>query len=189
MGRLLLVYRLAVRDLRRHAGQAALLLLVIAATVTTLTLALVLHGVTSNPWDRTMAATDGPDVVAQIVQATNGPVALPPGPKPSGGPAGAKPLLALTRAAGVTGYSGPYLTVNPSLAANGTTIAVFAEGRPTANTGIDRPYLTAGTWVRAGGVVLDRNVADALGVAPGDAVTLDGHTFHVVGTAVTAAQG
>ena len=30
MGRVLLVYRLAVRDLRRHAGQAALLLLVIA---------------------------------------------------------------------------------------------------------------------------------------------------------------
>ena len=31
MGRVLLVYRLAVRDLRRHAGQTALLLLVIAA--------------------------------------------------------------------------------------------------------------------------------------------------------------
>jgi ABC-type antimicrobial peptide transport system permease subunit len=189
MGRLLLVYRLAAGDLRRHAGQAALLLLVIAATVTTLTLALILHGVTDNPWNRTFAATDGPDAVAQIVQTTNGPVELPPGPKPTAGPAGAKPLLALTRAAGVTGYSGPYLTVNPSLAANGTTIAVFAEGRPAANTGIDRPYLTAGTWVRPGGVVLDRNVADALGVVPGDAVTLDGHTFDVVGTAVTAAQG
>jgi putative ABC transport system permease protein len=191
VGRILLVYRLALRDLRRHAGQAALLLLVIAATTTTLTLALVLHGVTDNPWHRTFAATNGPDAVAQMVQATNGTIELPPGPKPTGGPfgAGAEPLRKLAHAAGVTGYSGPYLTVNPTLVANGTTIAVFAQGRPTANTGIDRPYLTAGTWVRPGGVVLDRNLADALGTGPGDAVTLDGHAFHVVGTAVTAAQG
>jgi putative ABC transport system permease protein len=191
MGRLLLVYRLAVRDLQRHAGQAALLVLVIAATTTTLTLALVLHGVTDNPWNRTFAATDGPDAVAQIIQPSSGPVELPPGqtPKPGTFGAGAEPLLRLTHAAGVTGHSGPYLTVNPSLAANGTALAVFAEGRPTANTGIDRPQVTSGTWVRPGGVVLDRNVADVLGVGPGDAVTLGGRTFHVAGTAVSAAQG
>src|SRR5262249_20816226 len=192
MGRVLLVYRLAVRDLRRHAGQAALLLVVIAATTTTLTLALVLHGVTNNPWNRTFAATNGPDVVAQVVQPVHGPVRLPPGPKPPGRPqpaGAAKPLLRLAHAGGVTGYSGPYLTVNPNLAAHGTTIPVFAEGRGPANTGIDRPYLTAGTWVRPGGVVLDRNVADALSAGPGDAVTLGGRAFHVTGTAVTAAQG
>ena len=191
MGRLLLVYRLAVRDLQRHAGQAALLVLVIAATITTLTLALVLHGVANNPWSRTFAATDGPDAVAQMVQATNGTVQLPPGPKPKGGPfgAGAEPLLRLAHAAGVTGYSGPYLTVNPTLRANGITMAVFAQGRPSANTGVDHPAVMAGTWVRPGGVVLDRNAADALGVGPGAAVTLDGHPFHVVGTAVTVAQG
>jgi len=191
MGRVLLIYRLAVRDLRRHAGQSALLLLVIAATITTLTLALVLHGVTSNPWNRTFAATDGPDAVAQVAQSTNGPVQPPPGSKPSGSPLGAaaKPLLRLAHAAGVTGYSGPYLTVNPTLSAHGTSIPVFAQGRGAANTGVDRPYLTAGTWVRPGGVVLDRNLADALGIGPGDRVTLGGRVFGVAGVAVTVAQG
>src|SRR5579859_3442344 len=159
MGRLLLVYRLAVRDLRRHAGQAALLVLVIAATTTTLTLALVLHGVTDNPWNRTFAATDGPDAVALNVQPTSGPVHPPPGPTSSGRPSSAKrrlarqarkgdmprqtapaspsnlaaappkSLTALAHAAGVTGSSGPYPTVNPDLQAHGTTIPVFAEGR------------------------------------------------------------
>ena len=177
MGRVLLVYRLAVRDLRRHAGQAALLVLVIAATTTTLTLALVLHGVTSNPWNRTFAATDGPDVVAQF---------FPPGyPSSAGAP---KQLTALAHAAGVSGSSGPYPTVNPSLAAHGTTIMVFAEGRGP-DTGIDRPYLTAGTWVRPGGVVLDRNEAVALGVGPGDAVTLGGRAYRVAGVALTTAEG
>ena len=177
MGRVLLVYRLAVRDLRRHAAQSALLLLVIAATTTALTLGLVLHGVTSSPWHRTFAATDGPDVVAQVFPPARGAAATVPAS-----------LTALAHAAGVTGSSGPYPTVNPNLAAHGITFSVFAEGRGP-DAGIDRPYLTAGTWVRPGGVVLDRNLADALGLGPGDAVTLGGRVFHVAGVAVTAAQG
>jgi putative ABC transport system permease protein len=205
VGRVLLVYRLAVRDLQRHAGQAALLVLVIAATITTLTLALVLHGATDNPWNRTVAATDGPDVVAQVFPPVHGPARVPPPakgplspkkrhkdhPLVQPGPAAAAPesLTALTRAAGVAGSSGPYPTASSDLRAGGTAISVFAEGRNMANTGIDHPYVTAGTWVRPGGVVLDRNVADALDVGPGDVVTLGGRPFHVAGTAVTAAQG
>ena len=46
--------------------EAALLLLAITAATTTLTLGLVLHGVTSQPYQQTRAATDGPDVVAQL---------------------------------------------------------------------------------------------------------------------------
>jgi putative ABC transport system permease protein len=177
MGRVLLVYRLAARDLRRHAGQAVLLLLVIAATTTTLTLGLALHGVTDSPWNRTFAATSGPDVVAQD------------SPLPGGKAADPKLLAALADAAGVTGSSGPYPVVNPNLEAHGIIVPVFAEGRGAANTGIDRPYVTSGSWVRPGGVVLDRNLADALGVDPGDPLTLGGRPFHVAGTAVTAAQG
>ncbi|MGH3410880.1 MAG: FtsX-like permease family protein, partial [Streptosporangiaceae bacterium] len=61
MGRLALIGRLAVRDLRRRPAQAALLLIAIMAATTTLTLALALHGVTSQPYQRTRAATAGPD--------------------------------------------------------------------------------------------------------------------------------
>ena len=64
MGKLLLVYRLALKDLRHRAAQAILLLLAIAAGAATLTLGLALHGTTDNPYARTRAATNGPDVVA-----------------------------------------------------------------------------------------------------------------------------
>ncbi|HZD02307.1 MAG TPA: hypothetical protein VFA46_19590 [Actinomycetes bacterium] len=66
MGRVLLVCRLAARDLRHRRAEAALLLLAIMAATTTLTLGLVLHGVTSQPYQHTRAATAGPDVVATV---------------------------------------------------------------------------------------------------------------------------
>src|SRR5438552_5189 len=76
MGKIVLVTRLAARDLRRHQGQAVLLLLAITAATVTLTLGLALHGVTSHPYQQTRAATNGPDVVAQL----GGPAAGPHGP-------------------------------------------------------------------------------------------------------------
>jgi putative ABC transport system permease protein len=47
--------------------------------------------------------------------------------------------------------------------------------------------VTQGSWVRPGGVVLERTFAEALGVAPGDRITLNGRPFQVTGLAVTAA--
>jgi hypothetical protein len=66
MSRLLLMCRLAFRDLRRRPGPAALVLLAITAATTTLTLGLALNGVTSHPYQQTRAATNGADVVAQF---------------------------------------------------------------------------------------------------------------------------
>ena len=63
MGRVLLVCRLAARDMRHHVAQAVLLLLAVTAATTMLTLGLALHGVTSHPYQQTRAATRGPDVV------------------------------------------------------------------------------------------------------------------------------
>lgn len=50
MGQIIIVCRLAVRDLRRRPAAAVLLLLAITAATATLTLSLALHGVTSNPY-------------------------------------------------------------------------------------------------------------------------------------------
>jgi putative ABC transport system permease protein len=69
MGLLLLVWRLAVKDLRHRPAQALLLLLAIAAGAATLTLGLSLQGATNNPYARTRAATKGPDVVASVIRA------------------------------------------------------------------------------------------------------------------------
>ena len=65
MGKIVLVGRLAARDLRRHPAQAALLLLAITAATAVLSLAFALNGVITSPYQQTMAATKGPDVVAQ----------------------------------------------------------------------------------------------------------------------------
>jgi len=166
-GRALLLWRLAVSDLRRHVTQAVLLLVAIAAAVAVLAMALALNGVTSNPYQQTKAATKGPDVVAYGVTVDQ--------------------ARTLIRAPGVTKSSGPYAIASAIIRYQGRIAGVEAEGRTAAPAAVDQPKLTAGTWVRSGGIVLERSFAEALGVGVGDRVTLDGHPYTVVGTAVTAA--
>jgi putative ABC transport system permease protein len=174
MGRLLLVGRLAVRDLRRRPGDAALLLLAIMASTTTLTLGLVLHGVVSEPYQSTREATAGPDVVATVI--------------PFGGqPADLASLEALTDAPGVVGHSGPYPVTRAVLEAHGHTADVHAVGRDTTPAPIDQPALTQGSWIEGDGAVVEAAFADALGIRAGDPITLNGQSFRVVGVAVTAA--
>jgi putative ABC transport system permease protein len=174
VGRLALIGRLAVRDLRRRPAQAGLLLITIMAATTTLTLALALHGVTSQPYQRTRTATAGPDLVAMWGGA---------------GPGKARPpdTGALLRTPGVTAHSGPYLIDDVLLRAHGIGVLAEAEGRGAGRAAVDRPEVTAGHWARAGQVVLERTFATALGVRTGDTITLGGRRFTVAGTAVTAA--
>jgi ABC-type lipoprotein release transport system permease subunit len=178
MGRILLVGRLAARDLRGRRAEAALMLVVITAATATLALGLVLSGVTSHPYLDTRAATAGPDVVAQSSDAAPG----------GGSPAG---LTALEHASGVIGHSGPYPVVSPALRADGHTVPAasgfIAEGRDQGRASLDQPKVTQGSWVRPGGVVVEPTYATELGVRPGDRIMLDGRAFRVVGLAVTAA--
>ena len=197
MSKLLLVSRLTLRDLKRRPAQAALLLLAITAASGTLTLALALHGVTSNPYARTRAATSGPDVVALLGQGglTAGPgpagaIAAAPGPHgPQGSVAQLKALATgLIHAHGVTADSGPFEEAGAVLKVRGLAVQVQLEGRGPAPVAVDQPKLTAGSWVRPGGVVLERAFAAALGVGVGDRITMDGRPFTVTGLAVTAAE-
>jgi putative ABC transport system permease protein len=178
MGRILLVRRLAARDLRRRPAQAVLLLIVITAAMATLTLGLILHGVTSKPYGQTRAATAGPDVVASSVGFTG---------STGTSTSALGRFAALAHAPGVTAHSGPYPVAWPVLRAHGITADVMAEGRDEAPAAVDQPKVIHGSWVRAGGVVVERAFADALGVQIGDHVTLAGRPFQVTGIAVTAA--
>jgi ABC-type lipoprotein release transport system permease subunit len=171
MGRILLVGRLAVRDLRRRPIEAALLLLAIMAATTTLTLGLVLRDAASDPYQSTREATNGPDVVASVSQPT----------ELSG-------LEELASVPGVIDHSGPYPVAPAKLQASGRTSDVQAVGRDAASASVDQPELTQGSWVRDGGVVVEAAFANALDVRVGDPVTLDGRSFKVVGIAVTAAM-
>ena len=167
MGTFLLVRRLAARDLRRHKAQAVLLLLAITAATTVLTLGLALNGVTNQPYQQTRAATKGPDLVGSLNT---------PGP-----------ARALIHASGVSAASGPYPLGYAVLRVNGRTAGAQAEGRSEAPATVDQPELTAGSWVRPGGVVIERTFAEALGVSVGDRLTLNGQSFTVAGIAVSAA--
>ena len=180
--RIVLVWRLAGRDLRYRPGQAILLLLAISAATATLTLGLALHGVTSQPYQRTRAATHGPDLVAQLSGAA---AAHRPG-QANPGPQVLAQVRALVRASGVTGHSGPYPLAGAVVRAHGLTAGVEVEGRRQAPASLDQPEVTAGSWVRGGGVVLERTFAEALGVGAGDRITLNGRPFRVAGIAVTA---
>jgi ABC-type lipoprotein release transport system permease subunit len=209
VGRILLVARLAARNLRRRPAEAALLLLAIMAATTVLTLGLVLRGVTNDPYQSTREATAGPDVVASFA------------PDPFiGQPADLAGLEALTDAPGVIDYSGPYPVIGAELEADGVTgsrrtprgeviggaAGVWAVGRDPTAASVDQPELTQGSWVRDGGVVVEAGFADALDVGEGDQITLrsrlctietptrppdcrvvNGRSFRVVGVAVTAA--
>jgi hypothetical protein len=166
MGRALLITRLAIRDLRHRPVQAMLLLLAITAATATLTLGLALNGVTGSPYLNTKAATNGPDAVADGNHAA---------------------LTALASASGVTASSGPYPVASATLRASGHAVPVQAEGRDETPATVDQPLVTQGTWVRPGGVVLERTFAQAVGVTVGHTLTLNGRPFRVDGIAVTAA--
>ncbi|MEU8263317.1 FtsX-like permease family protein [Micromonospora sp. NPDC048999] len=172
-GRLLLVCRLMVRDLRRRRTETVLLLLAISAATATLTLGLALNNALAQPYERTRAATAGPDVVA--MPGATGPEAL-------------AALAPLATAPGVTAYSGPYPMAYLTLTAHGKTVPAVVQGRDNSPAALDRPAVTTGTWVRPGGVVIEPTFASALGVRTGDTVDINGQPLRVVGTAVTAAR-
>lgn len=181
MGKAVLFGRLALKDLRRHLAEALLLLLVIAAAATTLTLGLILHGETSNPYRSTRAATSGPDVVANVTPsfATDGSITSNADPAQ---------LVALEHANGVIAYSGPYPTTFALVKVRGVTTTALLQGRDPTPASVGQPRLTAGTWIRPGGVVIERGFADALRAHPGDPITLNGRTYRVAGIAVDAAE-
>lgn len=184
MGRIRVITRLVARDLRRRRGEAVLMLVTITAASATLTLGLILHGVTSQPYAQTRAATRGPDVVASVFPS--GPGQGPAEPQGISARQVAA-LTALDHARGVTAHSGPYPVTWAVLRAHGIRVTAQVEGRDEAAAPVDQPRLTQGSWVRPGEVVIERSFADALGVGAGARITLNGRSFRVAGAAVTAA--
>jgi putative ABC transport system permease protein len=162
------------------------LVVAIAAATAVLTLASALNGVGNNPYQQTMAATNGPDVVAQS------------GNDPYTGvtsPAGLAALVALNRARGVAAHSGPYPIVGdtgpmgPVMRSTDLVASVQVEGREPGIAAVDQPKVTDGTWIRPGGVVIERSFAEAANLRLRQTITLNGRPLRVVGFAVTAAFG
>ncbi|GAA4100364.1 FtsX-like permease family protein [Nonomuraea soli] len=168
LGRVLLLGRLAVRDLRRRPAEAALLLVAMGTATATLTIALVLQGVTAQPYAATRRATAGPDAVASVAQPRS--------------PA----LDALLKDPAVAARGGPFPYTQLRLTAGGTTVPAWVQGRDTPQAQVERPLVTQGRWARPGGAVLESGFAQALGVRVGGQVTLAGRAFTVSGIALSA---
>src|SRR5262252_6801168 len=179
-GQVMLISRLAARDLRRRPAEALMVLLVIAAAATILTVALALSGVTNKPYEQTRLATAGPDVIA-IEGGGPGPARLMSSAQL------AAAVAPLVKASGVIAHSGPYPTAYSAIRFRGHTVDVVAEGRDQAPALVDQPKVTQGGWIRPGTVVIERGFADALGVHVGDSLRIGGRSFRVAGIAVTAA--
>jgi putative ABC transport system permease protein len=172
VGQVLLVIRLVLADVRRHPGQAAVLLLSITVATAMLGLGGSLGGATDTLYRQTRDATAGPDVVA--LSAGDGPDAT-------------LALTSLADAPEVADRSGPYRQYYATLTANGSAANVVVQGAPVTPGPVDRPLVTSGSWVRTGGVVVERGFARALGVHVGDSVAVAGRSLPIVGIAVTAA--
>ena len=93
----------------------------------------------------------------------------------------------LEHAAGVAAFSGPFAVTWTSLRKGHTSGGAEVEGRSSALSTVDQPKQLRGSWVRPGGVVVEAGFASALGLHVGDQLTLGDATFHIVGTAATAA--
>jgi putative ABC transport system permease protein len=185
MGKIVLICRLAARDLRRRPVEALMVFLVIATAATILTVALALSGVTNRPYQQTRQATAGPDVVATLGRSAGGPPQA--GAQPVSSAQLAAAVASLTTAPGVTAHSGPYPTAYTAIRFRGHTVDVVAEGRDRASAPVDQPKVTQGSWIGPGAVVIERGFADALGVHVGDNISVGGRSFRVAGIAVTAA--
>ena len=110
-------------------------------------------------------------------------------------PADLAALVALNHAQGVVAHSGPYPIVGdtgpmgPVMRSTDLVTSVQVEGREPGVAAVDQPKVTDGTWIRPGGVVVERSFAEVANLRLGQTITLNGHPFRVVGFAVTAAFG
>ena len=121
----------------------------------------------------TVAAT------ALVVAATAGGGSSPAGPglfEATGGPhvqVSALPgadLGPLTRLPGLSAASGPFPGVTTSMRNRGTEAEVWLEARTGRAGAVDHPLQQSGRWLEPGAVVLERSLAQRLGLRPGERV-------------------
>jgi len=167
VGKLLLIWRLAARDARRHPAEVVLPLIAVTVAIAALTLGLALSTASSSGYAKTRAATAGPDIIATMTD---------PGPS-----------RRLTTMPEVTAYAGPFFAFSTTIRVRGHEVRSAIEGRDVAPAAVDQPLVTSGTWLRPGGAVIERGFAQALGVRVGDRITVSGRDLPIVGIAISAA--
>jgi putative ABC transport system permease protein len=163
-------------DLRARAGQALVVMLVVAGVVAALVLsATVLVGAT-NPWRGLFAQTRGAEIWLRLAPGT--------------------PVTPLAQISGVTAVAGPYTTAAATLVQGPVQSPVELRATP-AMPSVGRLLVRSGTWLAAAqpsGVVLEASFAEAVHAAVGSELViagLDGSSVRVrvTGIADTSDQG
>ena len=152
MGRLLLICRLVVGDIKRRRVQSALLL----------------------RDDRD--DDDHADTRLGAAQRHRQPVGAHPGgdegPRrrrrvrscPGAATTATRQFAPFRHAPGVAAIGGPFPLAFTRLTRRGINVARRPEGRDPTPAAVDQPLLTAGHWVRPGGAVIEQGLAEALGL-------------------------
>ena len=164
-----LLVRLAFAGIRSRLLASALTIAIAAAAVATIVLSLEVRSSGVDPWQRTFVEANGAHVLAFVPTQAD--------------------AVAIAELPGVTEHGVPVPLAQASVGGRTDRVQLAAlSGRQTVN----RPVLTAGSQLRAGGIVLERSLADALGIEVGANLQLTGRRgsveIPVLGTAVVPSQ-
>jgi putative ABC transport system permease protein len=163
--------KLAFGGIRARLLASALTILLSSAAAATIVLALEVGGTARDPWQRTFDAANGAHVLANVPSQ-----------------AGAR---AIAKLPGVAERGEPIPSATASVASrDGTDRLQLAGLRAPAR--VNMPVRTEGRTAPAGGIVLERSFADALGLRVGGTLRLTAAgasiELPVVGTAVSPSQ-
>jgi putative ABC transport system permease protein len=165
------LFKLAFAGIRSRLLASALTIAIAAAAVATIVLALEVRSSGVDPWQRTFAEANGAHVLAFVPSEAD--------------------ARSLAQLPGVTERGAPVPLVMTTVGPRGSTDRVELAGL-SGRTAVNKPVLTGGSQLREDGIVLERSLANALGIEVGAtlAVTSRRGTINlpVLGTAVVPSQ-
>ncbi len=141
-----LLFKLAFAGIRSRLLASGLTIAIAGAAAATIVLALEVRSSGLDPWQRTFTAANGAHVLAFVPSQAD--------------------ARALAELPGVTERGAPVPLVLATVGPRGSTDRVFLAGLGGRTT-VNKPVLTAGSPLREDGIVLERSLANALGIEVG----------------------
>jgi ABC-type lipoprotein release transport system permease subunit len=166
-----MLVRLAFAGIRSRLLASALTITIAAAAVATIVLALEVRSSGVDPWQRTFARANGAHVLAVVPSQAD--------------------AAAIGELPGVTERGAPVPLVRATVGPRGRTDRVDLAGL-SGRTAVNMPVLTDGSPLREDGIMLERSLANALGIDVGATLELRSARgsieVPVLGTAVVPSQ-
>jgi putative ABC transport system permease protein len=166
-----MLVRLAFAGIRSRLLASGLTIAIAAAAVAMIVLALEVRSSGIDPWQRTFDEANGAHVLAHVPSEAD--------------------AVAIGVLPGVSERSAPVPLARATMGLRGRVEPVQLAGL-SAHTSVNVPVPTAGSQLREGGIVLERSLAEALGIAAGDRLEVRGAhgsvDVPVLGTAVVPSQ-